>query len=341
MPNPEIHQLSAYLLDVHRHASHSDAHEFREWLFASIRPFVRFDSGWIGLGRWSGERAEITDIHLHGVPPGLMEDYRDIVDIDPVAAAASEYPGKAISHRLGSVQFAGPRYSRLRAYTRKYRLGNALCTSISDSPRGLQTFMTLCRANDLDYFSPAEREWHELAMPHLAVALQANRQRALQQVSSRSTAAHKLSDFALVAADGTVLAHEPRFAERLRLEWPGFDGSLLPALIRDRLINESSRKAELPHEFITGALAISIERSTSGWLVTVHLRNRLDRLSARERDIAERFAHNETISGIATALGLAPATVRRHIQRAYDHLDVHNKVELAKLVGGEGRGVDD
>ncbi|GAB4176432.1 MAG: hypothetical protein Fur0039_19440 [Rhodocyclaceae bacterium] len=55
----------------------------------------------------------------------------------------------------------------------------------------------------------------------------------------------------------------------------------------------------------------------------------LDRLSPRQRAIITRYARGETHAAIAAGMGLAPATVRNHLARAYDKLGVSNKAELA------------
>ena len=56
----------------------------------------------------------------------------------------------------------------------------------------------------------------------------------------------------------------------------------------------------------------------------------VDMLTAREREIVERYAQGETHATIATALALSPATVRNHIAHCYRKLAVNNKAELVR-----------
>ncbi len=56
----------------------------------------------------------------------------------------------------------------------------------------------------------------------------------------------------------------------------------------------------------------------------------IDKLGAREREVALRYARGESHAAIAAALGIAPATVRNHIARCYKRLAVNNKAELAR-----------
>lgn len=59
---------------------------------------------------------------------------------------------------------------------------------------------------------------------------------------------------------------------------------------------------------------------------------RLARLTAREAEIARRYARGLSCKNIARELGLSPATVRNHLSAAYDKLEVSDKATLANLL---------
>ena len=59
-----------------------------------------------------------------------------------------------------------------------------------------------------------------------------------------------------------------------------------------------------------------------------------DRLTLRERQIAEEIANGFTHKEIARSLGLSPATVRNHTQTILTKLGVHRKATLSKLLYG-------
>ncbi len=59
-----------------------------------------------------------------------------------------------------------------------------------------------------------------------------------------------------------------------------------------------------------------------------------DRLTLRERQIAEEIANGSTHKEIARLLGLSPATVRNHTQTILTKLGVHRKATLSKLLYG-------
>lgn len=65
-----------------------------------------------------------------------------------------------------------------------------------------------------------------------------------------------------------------------------------------------------------------------------------NRLTPRQRDVAERAALGATLNEIAEDLGLSSHTARQHLKAAYKTLDVHNRVELARRLASE-EGISD
>jgi DNA-binding NarL/FixJ family response regulator len=65
-------------------------------------------------------------------------------------------------------------------------------------------------------------------------------------------------------------------------------------------------------------------------------RDRLATLSPREREVALAVGRGETNAEIAAALHLSVATVKAHVSRLLDKLDVDNRVQIALLVQAAG-----
>ena len=61
-------------------------------------------------------------------------------------------------------------------------------------------------------------------------------------------------------------------------------------------------------------------------------RDRLGTFSPRERDVALAVGRGDTNAEIAAALHLSVATVKAHVSRLLDKLDVDNRVQIALLV---------
>ena len=65
---------------------------------------------------------------------------------------------------------------------------------------------------------------------------------------------------------------------------------------------------------------------------------RLCGLSARELEVARRYAQGATYKEIAEAVSRSPSTVRTHIYRVFRKLQIRNKAELVRLVIAESEG---
>ena len=65
---------------------------------------------------------------------------------------------------------------------------------------------------------------------------------------------------------------------------------------------------------------------------------RLDRLTPRQRTILEHVARGGTDAEIASKLGIAPATVNKHLEQMYERLGVHTRTAAAAIVS-RPRGV--
>ena len=65
-----------------------------------------------------------------------------------------------------------------------------------------------------------------------------------------------------------------------------------------------------------------------GWYLVIRPFSRLDRLSERERGLAQLFARGVTRKDIARQLGLSPSTVKNHLSNIYRKLGIKDRVAL-------------
>jgi DNA-binding NarL/FixJ family response regulator len=68
-------------------------------------------------------------------------------------------------------------------------------------------------------------------------------------------------------------------------------------------------------------------------------RERLERLSAREHDVALAIGQGRANAEIAAELHMSVATVKAHVSHVLDKLDVDNRVQIALLVQDAERGM--
>ena len=110
-------------------------------------------------------------------------------------------------------------------------------------------------------------------------------------------------------------------------------------LLKDTPPAEIVRAIELVHAgdgmlspAVTRRLISMVAGDSDAGARTDHARDRMATLSPRERDVALAVGRGETNAEIAAALHLSVATVKAHVSRLLDKLDVDNRVQIALLV---------
>jgi DNA-binding NarL/FixJ family response regulator len=66
------------------------------------------------------------------------------------------------------------------------------------------------------------------------------------------------------------------------------------------------------------------------------LARRKGALTRREREVLQLVSEGRSVAGVAAALGVAPTTVRNHVQRAMTKLKVHSRTEAIAAAVREG-----
>ena len=115
-------------------------------------------------------------------------------------------------------------------------------------------------------------------------------------------------------------------------------------LLKDTPPAEIVRAIELVHAgdsmlspAVTRRLIAMVAGDSDAGARTERARARLATLSPRERDVALAVGRGETNAEIATALHLSVATVKAHVSRLFDKLEVDNRVQIALLVQTAGK----
>jgi DNA-binding NarL/FixJ family response regulator len=110
-------------------------------------------------------------------------------------------------------------------------------------------------------------------------------------------------------------------------------------LLKDTPPEDIVRAIELVHAgdamlspAVTRRLISLVAGDSDAGARTEHARDRMATLSPRERDIALAVGRGHANAEIAAALHLSVATVKAHVSRLLDKLDVDNRVQIALLV---------
>ncbi|PSM17629.1 LuxR C-terminal-related transcriptional regulator [Nitratireductor sp. StC3] len=306
--------ISEFLLGLYANAAEASPDEFRRQTLRRLGGLIAFD-----FALWGGGRAEdrrVSDLTALGQTPRVIEDWSAVADTDAFCDIALNRIGQTA--RFDDVE----NYRRTPAYNEHWKRFGArqmMATIAAEPQDGYVSFVGLCADTETAVFCDAARRLKHALMPHLSAALRINRQTTLCRHADRDEAV------GLIGRDGWVLASHGCFTELLRGESDRPDR--LPAALRAALPTGSPWQGR--------TVAAIAERLGEHYLLRLRHLGPLARLTGREREIAQHYVDGLTYREIATALRIAPSTVRNHIFNLYGKLDIASKIELARLCGRE------
>lgn len=319
----ETRRITSYLLALHGRAHELGYRAMQRLAFEQFRALVPFDGGLFGVGTIQGDKAQAHDAFLFEEPPELMTSWDEIKHEDRLAFAATASPGTTINITVSDGFYAG--CERARAHCARFDLEHLMCTAHIYADAGLFWVMSIYRSARSPAFSESERITKELLSPHLFAAIRAARVGELRTITRVGGGHGQVA--AIASPSGLVLEAEPGLADVLRAEWPTWRGPFLPLPLEDALHGGIGR-------FIGERIVVHADSAEGTRLVHARRRVAADGLTEREREIADAFAIGESHREIGDRLGIAPATVRRHLANVYEKLGVSSKAELDNMLRG-------
>jgi DNA-binding CsgD family transcriptional regulator len=315
-----LSHLSALMLRLHQGARSQPVAGFIEWALGTLKEYLPFDSGLWAAAHIDPDGTPVVHLqHLHRQPAQLLADYQELSRNDTVLSESVRQPGVAV---VADTRAWFP--ARFTAYLDRYRIEHVLNTCIVDARTGLLTDIALWRADRDQPFSEDERCFMEAAFPHLIEACTQNRLSHLVNSAAPRLAGRWRS----AAADSTGLLHyvDSEFIRLLLTEWPEWTGPALPAPVMAAIRGGHAARITSQH------LVFKLAPMTDLLLVQVRECTAIDRLTAREREVAGYTAQGLSHKEIARLLELSPATVRNHLAAACRRVQVRTKAQMAALV---------
>lgn len=294
--------------------------QFHDWALRLIKPALNFDTAIWGLGIHDERGTFISSIHLHALPPGMMDDYAKVQSLDTVAERITAQLGRTVCASWDDPELATERYAAMFAYQRKYGMAHLLSTALPDPVLGLGHFLSLFRSDPARPWTEASRHFKERLFPHLTEAYMQARCLHMKQ-NGGAERGYVIADRTLRVANVT-----PVFRELMLCEWPGWVDSRMPP----EVCAAWSGKAR---SYYKGRHVI-IGMESDQQLVHLMARrcNALDVLTARELGVARLFARGLAHKDVAKEMGVSPHTVRNQIKAVYLKLGVSNKTSLANCL---------
>lgn len=286
---------------------------FKLWALATLKSRLHFDGAlW---GRWVGssatQPARMVGAYVHRLPPEATDAWHTVI-----AGRADMPAGRALHACLRHAPPSGA-------------LAHALALRSTHEVRHPQ-YLLLTRTPASGPFDSAEADWFESVALHLMQAYSTSTRTLLHDsvVSARPIAAGA----AIVERDGRVLEQDAGFPALLQREWSDWRGQPLPP----QVMAVAQRRADERWIFLGRQIAATFTPVQKLLLVTVRPRSADDLLTPRESEIARQYADGAEFRQIATALHLAPATVRAHLRKVFVKMRVHNKAQLGARLGFHG-----
>lgn len=174
-------------------------------------------------------------------------------------------------------------------------------------------------------FGERERLLLQLLEPHLERRVREveTRDEAVDALATVEDAGNQPHDIVLATVRGTIEFGSPSSRELLRRYLGVANGTLPEAILSGTTV-------------VPGASGrLTIRTARAGDLVVLLLAEddaRTDRLTPRQLEVLAGVAAGLTDAEIAEGLGVARATVGKHLEAIYERLDVHNRTSAAALL---------
>lgn len=317
-----MHELNEIILQIYRVAQDAPPDEFQARALELVSFILPFDSCRWGMAlKYEAHQLAIQNAYEHREMPGVLDAYIEVLGQDLVGLAAAAHAGTTINVNARQLCEGHPDRATYLDYLCRFHHENMLVTGMV-APSGSARSLSYYRRDKHDRFTERERQLCQVLFPHMMEALTINLRIGLAQFQDRGSVIRW--PVAMCDCNGTILYAEPDFLVLLSAQWPAMKISHLPAMLINTLVIQRQPEYASDHVFVCVAL-----RQDKIIYLKARARHAIDALSPRELQVAKLVAKGMNFKEIAIALQLAPATVRNHIQRIHDRLDIRSNTELA------------
>lgn len=294
------HILTHSIFQLHGKCRESTPVQLIDQGWHHLRQGIAFDGGcWL---RGQASSPVSADAHRLLVSAQLVEEVLPLLPLHRCSSARQCRPaGSALA-----ISYAAPDSApALRAFGSRHGFGHALVLAGRDGSCSPSNDFILWRRAAQEGFAPADGDFLAALAPHLTEALGVSRLvAAVRQHPQRRVETHSC---AIADASGHLQLAQRGFRDLVALEFAGWHGPVLPGDLRG-ILGDPGLPRYLGEHMVVRAL-----RRGDTWLLRARERHPLDRLSARELEVARLAAHGLTHGEIADQLGIAAATARNHL----------------------------
>lgn len=321
-------KLSRFLLDLYSLAMSSPIGEFEEQLFLLLHEYFAFDSAWLGRSTMLLQGPLMHNSYVHNLAAEYVADWESVKADDPIVPIVMSAPKKAVVISMADEEVVA-HFRKLLAG--KYAIARILCAVSKDDP-GLKlwTHLSLYKNSFLTAFSADEIQLIELAIPHIASAINLNRVHHIEQLKAAKSS--RRVSIAICDSRGVLQYADAAFADLMLMEWPEWKGAMLPRTFREL------QQEKTPNLYVGKLISLHAEQVSDLLLINAKPRSVIDMLTPRELAVARLYGEGLTYKAVAKQMEISPATVRHHLRQAYTKLRIQNKGEIAWLLSRYEQG---
>lgn len=328
-----MRKLNQAIADLYDASVGARLEDFRAAAFGILREFVPFDSAVWASGRLSpitqGLPFTIHTMHLIGQPAYVPSTFATtFAEDDRLILPAIKRPG--VPHRIEDVMPLAE-YRSLevyRTFAHIHQIELAMGTMQIDELVDLIDYVVLWRSDRNNLFADHERTFKQTLSFHMVNAWKHCQLREMERLPSNPFSRQQMVRRARALVDdmGAIYTADADFGTILHGVFPAWRGSQLPHEFAVLAASGQYRGSVAGIECI-------IARSAVFHVLTVVSQPKTMPLSASEYDVARLFSAGLSNREIATRRRVSTATVRNQIAAVYRKLEVHSKVDLARLIG--------
>jgi DNA-binding CsgD family transcriptional regulator len=313
-----IDQFSGFVMQLHRRSLTQDPVALFQWSLEELARAVDADCSW---GGWADLRHGEVDL-CASLSYNLPDDFdlfwsqikhEDLLarDVMNTGSPVARYDRSGSRHTAGMV-----------ALSDRYHIDQMAVVVANQPDSPISLFMSPYRSGRGAHPIDAEETaFLRSALDHVRYLIERGGQLAPGTANM------------LVSARGRVLYASPEALSLVGDRCRGWDANYLPGEL-GTLTLRSGRHHLAGWGMVAEITELAHRRGQPVFGLALRPAVVTDRLTARERQVAEEIANGFTHKEIARLLGLSPATVRNHTQTILTKLGVHSRSTLSRLLHG-------
>lgn len=306
--------LSDLILALTASAMQSGPADHQARMVGLIGEVVQFDAAWWGWSSFSGSRVTLVNSSCHNLSRSFESAVRAVSQFDPFIRHGRNLP--VFSMTL--VPETAPVAPEFRAFAQAFGIGTMLNGHCRlDGSSAFNFFMSLYRRDAQTPFTTDEAADFRIILRHLEQSL------SLSLRADIRGRAPQGGEAALVDMDGQTVRASKGFGPALAGE--GLDKRRQVSLLRGLARNGRGWSGD--------TVALTAEPyAPELCLIRLAVPGLMDRLSPRERKVAELYLSGLTMRQIATTNRVSPHTVRNQLAAIYRKTGVSGKLGLARAL---------